>query len=80
MDADRARDAVRALALYEEVIARAPEGPEVTPRASARGALYRDERRWGAARQMYEDVLRSAPAGSTEAASATNALASLEGK
>ena len=80
MDADRARDAVRALALYEEVIARAPEGPEVTAARLGAGALYRDERRWGAARQMYEDVLRSAPAGSAEAASATNALASLEGK
>jgi tetratricopeptide (TPR) repeat protein len=80
MDADREHDAIRALALYEEVIARAPDGPEVTAARLGAGALYRDEQRWGAARQMFEDVLRSVPPGSAEAASAKNGLASFEGK
>jgi len=80
MDADREHDTVRALALYEEVIARARDGPEVTAARLGAGALYRDERRWGAARQMFEDVLRSAPPESAEAASAKSGLASLEGK
>jgi len=80
MDADREHDAVRALALYEEVIARAPEGPEVTAARLGAGALYRDDRRWGAARQMYEDVLRRAPPESAEAASAKGGLASLGGR
>jgi tetratricopeptide (TPR) repeat protein len=80
MDADREHDSVRALALYEEVVARAPEGPETTAARLGAGALYREDRRWGAARQMFEDVLRTVPPGSAEAASARSGLASLEGK
>jgi len=80
MAADRAHDTVRALTLYEEIIARAPAGSVTTAARLGAGALYRDERRYGAARQMYEDVLRSAPPGSGEASSARSGLASLEGK
>ena len=78
MSADRAGDAARALTLYEEILARAPEAPEAASARLGAAALYRASGRRADARRMYEDVKRMALPGSDFEKSADAGLKSLD--
>src|SRR5262249_40020938 len=78
MSSDRAGDVQRALALYEEVLARFPATPEAGAARLGAGALYRAAGRKEDARRVYEDVLRNAAPGSDFEKSARQGLKTLE--
>jgi tetratricopeptide (TPR) repeat protein len=78
MSADRAGDVQRALAVYEEVLARDPTSPEADAARLGAAALYRGAGRKDDARKMYGDVLRAATPGSDLEKSAQQGLKTLE--
>ena len=78
MSADRAGDVQRALAVYEEVLARYPATPEADAARQGAAALYRSAGRKEDARRMYEDVLRTSTPGSDFEKSAQQGLKTLE--
>lgn len=74
--ADRAGDTGRALVLYEEVLAKAPDSADSLTARLGAGALYRLSGRVADARRCFEDVVRKAP-GTDQARSAEKALEGL---
>jgi tRNA A-37 threonylcarbamoyl transferase component Bud32/tetratricopeptide (TPR) repeat protein len=78
MSADRAGDVQRALALYEELLARSPSSSEADAARLGAAALYRAAGRKADAQRMYEDVLKSAAPGSDFEKSAQHGLKTLE--
>ncbi len=75
--ADRAGDTGRALVLYEEVMAKAPDSVDALSARLGAGTLYRQNGRLADARRCYEDVVRRAAPGSDQAQSAEKALEAL---
>lgn len=78
LQADRGGDPARALALYEEILARDPDSPESNPARMGAAALYRAAGRKADARHSYEEVKRRSPPGSDFERSADAGLQSLE--
>jgi tetratricopeptide (TPR) repeat protein len=74
--ADRAGDTGRALVLYEEVLAKAPDSADSLTARLGAGALYRLAGRVADARRCFEDVVKKAP-GTDHARSAEKALEGL---
>jgi len=78
--AEEGHDALRALVLYEEIVARAPAGPEAVAARLSAAALNREMGRPASAQKMYEEVLRAAAPGSDEEEAARKGIADLEEK
>jgi tetratricopeptide (TPR) repeat protein len=78
MSADRAGDVQRALAVYEEVLARYPATLEADGARLGAAALYRAAGRKEDAKRMYADVLKTAAPGSDFEKSAQQGLKTLE--
>ncbi len=78
--AEAGHDALRALVLYEEIMARAPAGSEATAARLRAAALYRETDRPASAQKMYDEVLRTAAPGSPEEEAARKGIAALEEK
>ncbi len=76
--ADRAGDSIKALTLYEELIARAAETPEANSARLSAAALYKAADRKGDARRVLEEAKRRAAAGSDVEKRAEEALKTLE--
>ena len=76
--AERARDALRAQTLYEEILREAPAAPEALPARIGLASLYRASGRDRDAHRLYEDILHVAPPGGDAARAAEAALAELD--